>query len=371
MRTTEKIVMGDEFKVNTVKKICIFIRGKRGIDSKFIRLSKERHSNKLWLPLDSLINLYMAAAKSFKIINELSPGNACFSLSPHIDQVGVEERASRFTKRSIKKESKMNGLKLVLNMIDLTTLEGKDTDGKVKQLCYKAMHPHDVVADIPTVAAICVYPSMVKVAKKALGDSGIKVASVATAFPSGQAPRDIKIRDTKYAVNEGADEVDMVISRGKFHAGEYNFVFDEIAAIKEACGDARLKVILETGELGTFDKVRRASDIAMYAGADFIKTSTGKISPAATMPVTLVMLEAIRDFYYKTGKMIGMKPAGGISKSKLALHYLVMVKEVLGEDWLTNEWFRFGASSLANDVLMQIMKEKTGLYQSANYFSVD
>ncbi len=321
----------------------------------------------------------MAAAKSLKIIHELPAQRAGFNLSPHIDQVGVEERASRFTKRSIKKESKMNGLKLVLNMIDLTTLEGKDTDGKVKQLCYKAMHPHDAYTPllgeaegaIPTVAAICVYPSMVKVAKKALGDSGIKVASVATAFPSGQAPRDIKIRDTKYAVNEGADEVDMVISRGKFHAGEYNFVFDEIAAIKEACGDARLKVILETGELGTFDKVRRASDIAMHAGADFIKTSTGKISPAATMPVTLVMLEAIRDFYYKTGKMIGMKPAGGISKSKLALHYLVMVKEVLGEDWLTNEWFRFGASSLANDVLMQIMKEKTGLYQSANYFSVD
>jgi len=298
-----------------------------------------------------------------------------FSLSPRIDQVGVEERASRFTKRSIKKESKMNGLKLVLNMIDLTTLEGKDTDGKVKQLCYKAMHPHDALPDIPTVAAICVYPSMVKVAKKALGDSGIKVASVATAFPSGQAPRVIKIRDTKFAVNEGADEVDMVISRGKFHAGEYNFVFDEIAAIKEACGPVaggvRLKVILETGELGTFDKVRRASDIAMHAGADFIKTSTGKISPAATMPVTLVMLEAIRDFYYKTGKMIGMKPAGGISKSKLALHYLVMVKEVLGEDWLNNHWFRFGASSLANDVLMQMVKEKTGVYQAANYFSVD
>jgi deoxyribose-phosphate aldolase len=294
-----------------------------------------------------------------------------FTLSPRIDQVGVEERAARFTTRSIKKESKMNGLNLILNMIDLTTLEGKDTDGKVKQLCYKAVHLHDSIPGLPTVAAVCVYPSMVKVAKKALEGSGVKVASVATAFPSGQAPRDVKIRDTKYAVNEGADEVDMVISRGKFHAGEYNFVFDEIAAIKEACGEARLKVILETGELGTFDKVRRASDIAMYAGADFIKTSTGKIQPAATMPVTLVMLEAIRDFYYKTGKMIGMKPAGGISKSKLALHYLVMLKEVLGEDWMNNQWFRFGASSLANDVLMQIAKEKTGVYQSGNYFSVD
>ena len=294
-----------------------------------------------------------------------------FNLSPHIDQVGVEERASRFTKRSIKNETKKNGLLLTLNMIDLTTLEGKDTDGKVKQLCYKAMHPHDALPGLPTVAAVCVYPSMVKVAKKALEGSGIKVAAVATAFPSGQAPRDIKLRDTKYAVANGADEIDMVISRGKFHAGEYNFVFDEIAAVKEACGEARLKVILETGELGTFDKVRRASDIAMYAGADFIKTSTGKIQPAATMPVTLVMLEAIRDFYYKTGKMIGMKPAGGISKSKLALHYLVMVKEVLGEDWLTNQWFRFGASSLANDVLMQLVKMETGMYQSANYFSVD
>jgi len=294
-----------------------------------------------------------------------------FSLSPRIDQVGVEERASRFTKRSIKNETKLNGLKLALNMIDLTTLEGKDTDGKVKQLCYKAQHLHDAYPGLPTVAAVCVYPSMVKVAKKALGDSGVKVASVSTAFPSGQAPRDVKIRDTKFAVSEGADEIDMVISRGKFHMGEYNFVFDEIAAIKEACGNARLKVILETGELVTYDKVRRASDIAMYAGADFIKTSTGKISPAATMPVTLVMLEAIRDFYYKTGKKIAMKPAGGISKSKLALHYLVMLNEVLGEDWMNNEWFRFGASSLANDILMQLMKQKTGVYQSADYFSLD
>lgn len=297
--------------------------------------------------------------------------NPDFTLSPRIDQVGAEERALRFTKRSIKKEAKVNGLMLVLNMIDLTTLEGKDTEGKVRQLCYKAMHLHDAYPGLPTVAAVCVYPNMVRVAKKALGDSGIKVASVATAFPSGQAPKDVKIRDTKYAVEQGADEVDMVISRGRFHQGDYNFVFDEIAAIKEACGDARLKVILETGELVTFDKIRRASDIALYAGADFIKTSTGKIQPAATMPVTLVMLEAIRDFYYKTGRMVGMKPAGGISKSKLALHYLVMVKEVLGEAWLNNHWFRFGASSLANDVLMQIVKEKTGVYQAANYFSVD
>ena len=294
-----------------------------------------------------------------------------FSAPVHVDQVGIEERSSRFTKRSIKNETKINGLMLALNMIDLTTLEGKDTEGKVRQLCYKAQHLHDSYPGLPTVAAICVYPSMVKTAKHALGDSGIKVASVATAFPSGQSTRDIKIRDTKFAVQNGADEVDMVISRGKFLEGEYNFVFDEIATIKEACGDARLKVILETGELVTYDKVRKASNIAMYAGADFIKTSTGKISPAATMPVTLVMLEAIRDFYYKTGKKIAMKPAGGISKSKLALHYLVMLNEVLGEDWMNNEWFRFGASSLANDILMQLMKQKTGVYQSANYFSID
>ena len=294
-----------------------------------------------------------------------------FSVSPHVDQVGIEERASRFTKRSIKNETKINGLLLALNMIDLTTLEGKDTDGKVKQLCYKARHLHDAYPGLPTVAAVCVYASMVKVAKTALGDSGIKVAAVATAFPSGQAPRDVKIRDTKFAIDQGADEIDMVISRGKFHMGEYDFVFDEIAAIKEACGDARLKVILETGELVTYDKVRRASDIAMYAGADFIKTSTGKISPAATMPVTLVMLEAIRDFYYKTGKRIAMKPAGGISKAKLALHYLVMLNEVLGEEWMNNQWFRFGASSLANDILMQLMKQKTGVYQSPDYFSID
>ena len=294
-----------------------------------------------------------------------------FRVSPRIDQAGVEERASRFTKRSIKKESKVEGLKLVLSMIDLTTLEGKDTPGKVKQLCYKAKHLLDTYDGLPTVAAVCVYPSMVRTAKRSLEGSDIKIASVATGFPSGQAPRDVKIRETKYAVQQGADEVDMVISRGKFLAGEYNFVFDEIAIIKEACGEARLKVILETGELSTLDKVRRASDIAMYAGADFIKTSTGKIQPAATMPVTLTMLEAIRDYYYSTGKMIGMKPAGGISKSKLALHYLVMLNEVLGEAWMNNHWFRFGASSLANDVLMQLVKEKTGVYQSSDYFAID
>lgn len=291
--------------------------------------------------------------------------------APPVDQVGIEERVARIKTRSIKKETKVQGMKLALSMIDLTTLEGADTPAKVRQLCYKGIHLHDSLPGLPTVAAICVYPTLVKTAKKALGDSGVKVAAVATAFPSGQAPRAVKIADTKFAVNEGADEIDMVISRGQFHSGEYNFVFDEIAAIKEACGKARLKVILETGELGTYDKVRLASDIAISAGADFIKTSTGKISPAATMPVTLVMLHAIRDHYLKTGEMIAMKPAGGIRTSKEALHYLMMVKEELGPEWLDKHWFRFGASSLANDILMQLEKEATGQYQSADYFSVD
>jgi len=291
--------------------------------------------------------------------------------SPSIDKVGVEERVARFQTRSIKNESKRQGLDLVLSMIDLTTLEGKDTPGKVKQMCYKAHHLHDAYAGVPNVAAVCVYPSMVRIAKTALVGTDVKVASVSTAFPSGQSTREIKIADTKFAVDEGADEIDMVISRGKFLAGEYNFVFDEIASIKEACGKARLKVILETGELCTLDNVRKASDIAIYAGADFIKTSTGKIQPAATMQVTYTMLMAIKDYYDATGIMIGMKPAGGISTSKLALHNLVMVKEILGNNWLNNEWFRFGASSLANDVLMQIMKLETGVYQSSDYFSID
>lgn len=294
-----------------------------------------------------------------------------FSFSKKVDQVGIIERTDRFKTRSIKTESKVEGLKTVLSMIDLTTLEGADTENKVRQLCTKAMHLHETYPDLPTVAAVCVYPTLVRVAKESLEDSGVKVASVATAFPAGQSTLDVKIADTKYAVDNGADEIDMVISRGKFHEGEYNFVFDEIAAIKESCGKARLKVILETGELGTFDAVRRASDIAMYAGADFIKTSTGKISPAATMPVVLCMLEAIRDYYFETGRMVGMKPAGGISTAKSALHYLVMVKEVMGEEWLDNHWFRFGASRLANDVLMQLVKQKTGNYQSSDYFSID
>ena len=293
------------------------------------------------------------------------------ALSPTIDQVGVEERCARFQSRSIKDATKTAGLKLAMSMIDLTTLEGKDSEGKVKQLCYKAMHPHDAFPGIPQVAAICVYPTMVKTARQALKGSNIHVASVATAFPSGLAPLKVKLEDTRFAVNEGADEIDMVISRGKFLQGEFDFVFDEISAIKEACGKAHLKVILETGELSTLDNVRKASDLAILAGADFIKTSTGKIQPAATMPVTLVMLEAIRDYYYATGKMIGMKPAGGIANSKLALHYLVMVNETLGAAWLHPDWFRFGASKLANDIVMQLVKQETGVYQSLNYFSND
>jgi deoxyribose-phosphate aldolase len=291
--------------------------------------------------------------------------------SPTIDKVGVEERVARFQSRSIKGPSKMQGLSMVLSMIDLTTLEGKDTPNKVRQMCYKAQHLHDVHEGLPNVAAVCVYPSMVSVAREALKDSPIKIASVSTAFPSGQAPFEVKKMDTQFALDSGADEIDMVISRGKFLAGDHAFVFDEIAAIKEICGAKRLKVILETGELATLDQVRRASDIAIHAGADFIKTSTGKIQPAATMQVTYTMLMAIRDHFDRTGKMVGMKPAGGISTSKLALHNLVMVNEILGEAWLTNEWFRFGASSLANDVLMQYMKQVIGKYQSADYFTID
>ena len=293
-------------------------------------------------------------------------------ISPKVDKVGIEDRVNRITKRSIKKEAKLEGLKMALNMIDLTTLEGMDTVNKVTQMCYKAQHLHDEFPGLPTVAAVCVYPNFVKIAVNALKGAPINVASVATAFPSGHSTLELKITDTKMAIDAGAHEVDMVISRGKFHMGDFGFVYDEIAAIKQACGKSvRLKVILETGELGNLDNVRLASDIAIAAGADFIKTSTGKIKPAATLPVTLVMLEAIKDHYYKTGIMVGIKPAGGISNSKLALQYLVMVKETLGVNWLDNHWFRFGASSLANDLLMQILKQSTGAYQSANYFSKD
>ncbi|MBP8033145.1 MAG: deoxyribose-phosphate aldolase [Bacteroidia bacterium] len=296
-----------------------------------------------------------------------------FRQSPVVDQVGIEERVARFNTRSIKKGSKVQALKLALNMIDLTTLEGKDTEGKVTQMCYKAMHPHLALPDLPSTAAVCVYPTMVKTAKEALKGSKVKVASVSTAFPSGNSTIQIKLLDTKLALDNGADEIDMVISRGEFLKGNYNFVFDEIAAIKDLTHkyNARLKVIFETGEISTLDNVRRASDIAIYAGADFIKTSTGKIGVAATMPVTLVMLDAIKDYYFKTGIQVGMKPAGGISTAKGALQYLVMLHETLGNAWLDNKWFRFGASSLANDLILQLEKEAKGVYYSKDYISVD
>jgi deoxyribose-phosphate aldolase len=238
-------------------------------------------------------------------------------------------------------------------------------------MCYKAAHLHDALPDLPHVAAVCVYPTMVAIAKKEVEGTGVKVAAVATGFPSGQYPLDVKLQDTRYAVEQGADEIDMVISRGHFLAGDYNYVYDEIVQVKAACGAAHLKVILETGELSTLDNVRKASDLAMAAGADFIKTSTGKVQPAATLPVTLVMFEAIRDFYYATGRKVGMKPAGGISTAKTAIQYLIVLRETLGQDWLTPDLFRIGASRLANDILMQLAKERSGVYQSLDYFSKD
>jgi deoxyribose-phosphate aldolase len=288
-----------------------------------------------------------------------------------VDQVGVEERAASLAKRSLKKDSKVEGLRLAVRMIDLTTLEGKDTPGKVAALCRKAIRPDPSDASVPSVAAVCIYPSMVPYVRRALEGSGVKTAAVATGFPSGQTPLDVKLDETRRTVAMGADEIDMVINRGAFLAGEYQRVFDEIVAVKEACGPAHLKVILETGELGSYDEVRKGSMIAMYAGADFIKTSTGKIGVGATLPVTLVMLEAIRDFHHLTGVEIGMKPAGGISNAKLALAYLVTLYETLGPRWMTPDRFRLGASSLLNDILMQLRKETTGTYQSADYFTLD
>ena len=274
-------------------------------------------------------------------------------------------------KRSLKKGAKVAGLKLAIRMMDLTTLEGKDTPGKVRALCNKAKRPLDSDPSLGPCAAICVYPNMVKVAKAALEGSGVFVASVATAFPSGQSPIEIKLEDVRRAVEFGADEIDMVIDRGAMLMGDYAKVFDEIARTKEACGAAHLKVILETGELGSYDMVRKASEIGIAAGGDFIKTSTGKIQPAATLGVTLVMLETIRDHFYATGRKIGMKPAGGVRTAKQALQYLVVVKETLGDAWLDPDLFRFGASALLNDVLMQLEKERTGNYQAAEDFSKD
>jgi deoxyribose-phosphate aldolase len=290
---------------------------------------------------------------------------------PGVDQVGAEQRAAMLGTRSIKTTAKAQALDLAIRMVDLTTLEGSDTPGKVRALCAKAIRPDPADPGCPSAAAICLYPAMISVAAEALRGSKVHLASVATAFPSGQAPLAVKLADTRAAVADGADEIDMVISRGAFLSGRYADVHDEIAAIKEACGDAHLKVILETGELGTLDNVRRASWLAMLAGADFIKTSTGKVQPAATLPVTLVMLEAVRDFRAETGRIIGVKPAGGIRTAKDAIKYLVLVNETAGPDWLDPDRFRFGASTLLNDLLMQRTKLATGHYSGPDYFTLD
>ena len=288
-----------------------------------------------------------------------------------VDQVALEERAAALAKRSIKKESKLFALELAIRMMDLTTLEGADTPGKVHALATKAIHPDPSDQSIPSCAALCVYPNLVPTAVARLRGTGVKVASVATAFPSGQSSLAVKVHDVEEAVAAGADEIDMVIDRGAFLSGRYARVYDEIVRVKEASGEAHLKVILETGELGTYDNVRRASLLAIAAGADFIKTSTGKLSSSATLPVALVMLEAIRDVYDETGRRVGFKPAGGIRNAKQAVQHLILTHETLGVDWLTPDLYRFGASSLLNDILMQIRKEKTGLYQSPDYFTLD
>jgi deoxyribose-phosphate aldolase len=290
---------------------------------------------------------------------------------PGVDKVGVEQRAAMLGTRSIKADAKARAIDLAIRMIDLTTLEGADTPGKVRALSAKARRPDPADPSCPPVAALCVYPAMVPVAAEALAGSGVHLASVATAFPSGQAPLEVKLADTRAAVAAGADEIDMVISRGAFLSGRYDTVFDEIVAVKEASGPAHLKVILETGELGTYDNVRRASWLAMHAGADFIKTSTGKVPVAATLPVTLVMLEAVRGFRAATGRQVGVKPAGGIRTTKDAIKYLVLVNETAGDDWLDPNWFRFGASSLLNDLLMQRTKLTTGHYAGPDHFTVD
>ena len=288
-----------------------------------------------------------------------------------IDQVAVEARAGELAKRSIKREAKLFALELAIRCMDLTTLEGADTPGKVAALCSKAVRPDPTDRQIPSVAAVCVYPNLVPVALERLRGTGVKVASVATAFPSGQSPLEAKLDEVRWVVEQGADEVDMVIDRGAFLSGRYAKVYDEVVRVKEACGETHLKVILETGELGTYDNVRRASLLAMAAGADFIKTSTGKLPSAATLPVALVMLEAIRDVHEETGRVVGFKPAGGIRNAKQAIQHIVLVHETLGTEWLTPDLYRIGASSLLNDVLMQIRKERTGAYRSPDEFTID
>ena len=290
---------------------------------------------------------------------------------PPVAAVALETRAADLATRAIKKGAKEQGLKLAIAMMDLTTLEGMDSPGKVRHLCSKAVRPLPSRADVPSCAAVCVYPDLVKVAAEAVAGSGVQVASVATGFPSGRTDRRTKLREVELAVKAGATEIDMVIDRGAFLCGRYGEIYDEICAVKEACGDAHLKVILETGELKTYDNVRRASRIAMLAGADFIKTSTGKVAPASTRPVVLLMLEAVRDHYFETGRMVGVKAAGGIRSAKDALRYLVLVNETCGDKWMTPAWFRFGASSLLNDVLMQLEKLRTGRYQRPTDFSKD
>ncbi|MDE0131110.1 MAG: deoxyribose-phosphate aldolase [bacterium] len=310
----------------------------------------------------------------------IAPGRAGAGLSerelrslvrsaPPTDEVMVEERVAALATRSIKREAKMWALRTAISMTDLTTLEGMDTKEKVRQLCHKGIRPDPTDASIPSVAAVCVYPNLVGTAAEVLEDTSVRVAAVSTYFPSGQAPLDLKVAETRRVVADGADEVDMVIDRGAFLAGDYVKVFAEVAAVREAAGDACLKVILETGELGSYDNVRRASMLAMAAGADFIKTSTGKVSPAATPAVTLVMLESIRDFYSNTGRVVGMKPAGGIGSAKQAIRWLVLLNETLGVEWMTPRRFRFGASSLLNDLLMQIRWLETERYQSPDYFT--
>jgi deoxyribose-phosphate aldolase len=321
------------------------------------------------------------SAPHLRLVDEAAAGpdalKRFLSGLPGVDQVGCESRAAGLATRSIKTTSKAWALDLAVSMIDLTTLEGQDTPGKVRALCAKGMRPDPADSSCPQVAAICVYPDMVKTARAALGDSGVHVASVATAFPSGRSALEVKLLDARDAVAAGADEIDMVIDRGAFLSGNIQRVFDEIVAVKHACArtggrpDAHLKVILETGELSTYDNVRRASWLAMLAGADYIKTSTGKVQPAATMPVTLTMLEAVRDFRDATGRQVGVKPAGGISTAKDAIRYLVMVNETVGDDWLDPAWFRFGASRLLNDLLMQRTRLATGHYSGADYFTLD
>lgn len=290
---------------------------------------------------------------------------------PPVDAVALETRAAQLATRSLKKAAKVAGLHMAIAMMDLTTLEGMDTPGKVRQLCQKARTPLPSRPDLPSCAAVCVYPDLVKVARQALAGSQVQVAAVATGFPSGRTDLPTKLRETRLAVAAGADEIDMVIDRGAFLAGREERVFDEIVAVKAACGRAHLKVILETGELGSYDAVARACRIALDAGADFLKTSTGKVAPASTPPVVLLMLQAVRDHYLATGRMVGVKAAGGIRTAKDALRYLVLVHETCGDLWLDPAWFRFGASSLLNDVLMQLEKERTGTYQRKADFSTD